>query len=85
MRKFDYSFLNSELLPANLINITGVIYSLKTGNEIRKDEYEKIFTEEENKLVILNKQNTNTDMDVSFNHYNTVLFSGSGRVIIQLT
>lgn len=45
MRKFDYSFLNSELLPANLINITGVIYSLKTGSEIRKDEYEKIFTE----------------------------------------
>ena len=45
MRKFDYSFLNSELLPANLINITGVIYSLKTGSEIRRDEYEKIFTE----------------------------------------
>lgn len=45
MRKFDYSFLNGELLPANLINITGVIYSLKTGSEIRKDEYEKIFTE----------------------------------------
>ena len=41
MRKFDYSFLNSELLPANLINITGVIYSLKTGSEIRRDEYGK--------------------------------------------
>lgn len=45
MRKFDYSFLNNELLPSNLINITGAIYSLKTGSEIRKDEYEKIFTE----------------------------------------
>ena len=45
MRKFDYSFLNNGLLPANLINITGVIYSLKTGSEIRKDEFEKIFTE----------------------------------------
>ena len=45
MRKFDYSFLKSELLPANLINITGVIYSLKTGSEMRKEEYEKIFTE----------------------------------------
>lgn len=45
MRKFDYSFLNSELLPANLINITGVIYSLKTGSEIRKQNQEKIFTE----------------------------------------
>lgn len=45
MRRFDYSFLSDGLLPANLINITGVIYSLKTGAEIRKDEYEKIFTE----------------------------------------
>lgn len=45
MRKFDYSFLDNGLLPANLINLTGVIYSLKTGAEIRKDEYEKIFTE----------------------------------------
>lgn len=45
MRKFDYSFLDNGLLPANLINLTGGIYSLKTGAEIRKDEYEKIFTE----------------------------------------
>ena len=42
MRKFDYSFLDNGLLPANLINLTGVIYSLKTGAEIRKDEYEKM-------------------------------------------
>ena len=45
MKKFDYSFLDNGLLPANLINLTGAIYSLKTGAEIRKDEYEKIFTE----------------------------------------
>lgn len=45
MRKFDYSFLDNGLLPANLINLIGVIYSLKTGAEIRRDEYEKIFTE----------------------------------------
>lgn len=45
MRRFDYSFLDNGLLPANLINLTGVIYSLKTGAEIRKDEYEKLFTE----------------------------------------
>lgn len=45
MKKFDYSFLDNGLLPANLINLTGLIYSLKTGAEIRKDEYEKIFTE----------------------------------------
>lgn len=45
MRKFDYSFLDNTLIPSNLINITSVIYSLKTGSEIRKDECEKIFTE----------------------------------------
>lgn len=45
MRKFDYSFLDNGLLPASLVNLTSVIYSLKTGAEIRKDEYEKIFTE----------------------------------------
>lgn len=45
MRKFDYSFLDNGLLPSNLVNTTGLIYSLKTGAEIRKDEYEKIFTE----------------------------------------
>ena len=43
MRKFDYSFLDNGLLPANLINLTSVIYSLKTGAEIRKEEYEKLF------------------------------------------
>ena len=46
--------------------------------------YDKTFTEEENKLVILNKQNTNTDMDVNFNNYNAVLFSGSGNNRISL-
>lgn len=45
MRKFDYSFLSDGLFPANLINITGLIYSLKTGAEIRKDEFQKVFTE----------------------------------------
>lgn len=45
MRKFDYSFLDNGLLPSNLINLTSVIYSLKTSSSIRKDEYEKIFTE----------------------------------------
>lgn len=45
MRKFDYSFLGNGLLPANLVNLTSVIYSLKTGAEVRKDEYKKIFTE----------------------------------------
>ena len=45
MRKFDYSFLDNGLLPANLVNLTSVIYSLKTGAEIRKEEYEKLFVD----------------------------------------
>ena len=45
MKKFDYSFLDNGLLPANLINLTSVIYTLKTSSNVRKDEFEKIFTE----------------------------------------
>lgn len=45
MRKFDYSFLNNGLLPANLISLTADIASLKTMAGVRKEEYAKIFTE----------------------------------------
>lgn len=45
MHKFDYSFLDNGLLPANLVNITSNISSLKTMAGVRKDEYAKIFTE----------------------------------------
>lgn len=37
MRKFDYSFLNNGLLPANLVNLTSSIASLKTMAGVRKD------------------------------------------------
>ena len=45
MRKFDYSFLDNGMLPANLINITGSIYSLRTAAGNRKAEYAQVFTE----------------------------------------
>ncbi len=45
MRKFDYSFLNNGLLPANLINLTSSIASLKTMSGVRKEEYASVFTE----------------------------------------
>ena len=45
MRNFDYSFLNNGLLPANLVNLTSNIASLKTMAGVRKDEYTQIFTE----------------------------------------
>ena len=44
MRKFDYSFLKMGLMPANLINLTSNISSLKTMASVRKDEYAQIFT-----------------------------------------
>lgn len=45
MRKFDYSFLNNGLLPANFVNLTANIAALKTMAGVRKDEYTQIFTE----------------------------------------
>lgn len=45
MRKFDYSFLNNALLPANLITLTSGIASLKTMACVRKEGYAKVFTE----------------------------------------
>lgn len=59
MKRFDYSFLANGLLPANLINITGTIYSLKTGAKIRKDEYERIFTELEKIAVVQSVKSSN--------------------------
>ena len=59
MKKFDYSFLDNGLLPANLINITGTIYSLKAGAQIRQDEYEKIFTELEKIAIIQSVKSSN--------------------------
>lgn len=44
MRKFDYSFLDNGLLPANLVNLTSNITALKTMAGVRKDEYMQIFT-----------------------------------------
>lgn len=45
MRKFDYSFLNNGLLPANLVNLTSNIASLKIMAGVRKEEYTQVFTE----------------------------------------
>lgn len=45
MRVFDYSFLNNGLLPANLVNLTSGITSMKTMAGVRKDEYAQVFTE----------------------------------------
>lgn len=59
MRKFNYSFLDNGLLPANLLNLTSTIYSLKTMSGIRKDEYKKIFTELEKVAKVQSVKSSN--------------------------
>ena len=44
MRKFDYSFLKNSLLPTNLLGITNSIAELKALEQIRKHDFQKIFT-----------------------------------------
>lgn len=44
MRKFDYSFLDNGLLPANLLNLASGISELKTMAGVRKVEYTKVFS-----------------------------------------
>lgn len=44
MRTFDYSFLESGMLPAGLINIVSAIAALREQENIRKDNYPDIFT-----------------------------------------
>ncbi len=45
MRRFDYSFLKSGMLPANFVNLAAGISALKTMAGVRKSEFAKIFTE----------------------------------------
>ena len=44
MRKFDYSFLKTSLLPTNLLGITNSIAELKALEQVRKRDFPKIFT-----------------------------------------
>ena len=59
MRRFDYSFLNNGLLPANLVNITSSIASLKTMAGVRKEGYTRIFTELESIAKIQSIKSSN--------------------------
>jgi len=59
LHKFDYSFLNNGLLPANLVNLTANIASLKTLAGVRKEEYVKVFTELESIAKIQSVKSSN--------------------------
>ena len=45
MHKFDYSFLENGLLPANLIDIVGNIYTLSVLSRDRQQRFADIYTE----------------------------------------
>ena len=59
MRKFDYSFLDNGLLPANLVTITASIASLKTMANVRKGDYQSIFTELESVAKVQSVKSSN--------------------------
>lgn len=59
MRKFDYSFLNNGLLPAKMVNLTANIAGLKTMAGVRKEAYEKVFTELESVAKIQSIKSSN--------------------------
>lgn len=44
MRTFDYSFLESGMLPAGLVNVVSAIAGLRERENERKDNYPDIFT-----------------------------------------
>ncbi len=43
MRKFDYSFLDNGLVPANFVSITADICALRTLADVRKGKYFRVF------------------------------------------
>lgn len=45
MRRFDYSFLRTGVLPARFLNLAVNIAGLKTMAGVRKENHEKVFTE----------------------------------------
>ncbi|MBR7178606.1 MAG: Fic family protein [Oscillospiraceae bacterium] len=59
MRRFDYSFLRTGQLPARFLNLAVNIAGLKTMAGVRKESYEKIFTELENVAKIQSVKSSN--------------------------
>lgn len=59
MRKYDYSFLRSLKVPANFLNMTSAIYSLKTLADQKKSQYPDIFTNLEKIAIIQSVKGSN--------------------------
>jgi len=59
MKKFDYSFLRSSLLPTSLLGITNSIAELKTLEQLRKSDFPKIFTKLESLAKVQSVKGSN--------------------------
>lgn len=43
MRRFDFSFLDGGMIPADLVNLAAGIYSLRAAEDFRKTERSQVF------------------------------------------
>lgn len=59
MRKYDYSFLEHDKIPGNLVNVLTGIYSMKSDNDHRKEKYDAVFTELEKIAIVQSVKESN--------------------------
>ena len=59
MRNFNYSFLETGMIPANLINIVGMIGELKGRGTERKNKFAELFSKLENSAKIQSIKGSN--------------------------
>ena len=59
MRKYDYTFLEQDKIPGNLINVLTCIYTMKVSNDNRKDKFDTVFTELEKIAIVQSVKGSN--------------------------
>ena len=59
MRKYDYTFLEKDKIPGNLINVLTGIYTMKVSNDNRKDKFDTVFTELEKIAIVQSVKESN--------------------------
>lgn len=59
MRIFDYSFLNKGQISGSLINILTTIYSMKSIDELRKNNFPNIYTELQKIAIVQSVKSSN--------------------------
>lgn len=59
MHKFDYSFLELQNIPGEIVNILTSIYTMKANNDHRKNNFPNIYTELEKIAIIQSVKGSN--------------------------